>query len=89
MAMEATLTLELLDVVGSLGMSPDELAGFTEVAAILGVHRRTAQNYIAREDFPEPVGRLARGRVWLRLDVEKWGADHLPLPKPGRPRKET
>lgn len=78
----------LRDLVGSLGMSPEELAGFAEVAEILGVHRRTAQNYINRADFPEPVGRLVGGRVWARVDVEEWGRTHLPLPKPGRPRKE-
>ena len=68
-------------------MSLEELAGFTEVAEILGVHKRTAQRYIARADFPEPVGRLARGRVWRREDVEQWGRSHLPLPRSGRPRK--
>ena len=68
-------------------MSPEELAGLAEVAEMLGVHRRSAQRYIARPDFPEPVGRLAGGRVWSRADVEEWGRQHLPLPRPGRPRK--
>lgn len=80
--------LQQVPLLGLEGMSPDELAGPTEIAEILGVHRRTAQRYITREDFPEPVGRLARGRVWKRDDVEEWGREHLPLPIPGRPRKQ-
>ena len=68
-------------------MSPEELAGFSEIAEILGVHRRTVQRYLTRDDFPEPVGRLAGGRVWARVDIEEWGRTHLPVPKPGRPRK--
>jgi hypothetical protein len=42
---------------------------------------------VDRDDFPEPVGRLAAGRVWFRADVERWGRETLPLPE-GRPRKE-
>jgi predicted DNA-binding transcriptional regulator AlpA len=83
--MKASAIVPIPDLVGSLDMSPEELAGFTEIAEILGVHKRTVQRYIARDDFPEPIGRLARGRVWRREDIEKWGADR---PKPGRPRKE-
>ena len=75
-----------LDLRGFPGVSPEDLAGLAEIAELLGVHKRTAQKYIDRPDFPEPAGRLARGRVWLRADVERWGREHLPLP-PGRPRK--
>jgi predicted DNA-binding transcriptional regulator AlpA len=70
-------------------MSLDEFAGFSQVADILGVHKRTAQRYIARDDFPEPIGRLAGGRIWRRADVERWGREYLPLPKPGRPPKRS
>jgi predicted DNA-binding transcriptional regulator AlpA len=65
----------------------DELAGIVEVAEILGVTRATANKYAARPDFPEPVGQLARGRVWRRADVEAWGKANLPLPT-GRPPKK-
>lgn len=68
-------------------MSREDLAGLTEIAALLHVHKRTAQKYLDRDDFPEPLGRLAGGRVWLREDVEQWGQVHLPLPRPGRPKK--
>jgi hypothetical protein len=67
-------------------MAPDELAGLHEVAEILGVPKRTAARYVLRDDFPEPLDRLAAGPVWRRVDVAQWGRDHLPLPS-GRPAK--
>jgi hypothetical protein len=68
-------------------MSPD-LAGLAEVAEMLRVTKRTALNYAKREDFPEPLDRLASGPVWRRVDVERWAKKRLPL-TPGRPpRKE-
>jgi hypothetical protein len=42
---------------------------------------------VDRDDFPEPLGKIAAGRVWLRADVETWAKETLPLPT-GRPRKE-
>ena len=74
--------------IASLEMSPAERAMLQEVAEILGVHKRTAQRYIDRKDFPAPVERFRGGRVWRRSDVERWGRKHLPLPRPGRPRKQ-
>lgn len=69
-------------------MTPDELAGIAEIAAMLGVTDRTAQRYAEREDFPAPAGTVAGGRirVWRRADVGRWAKAHLPLPT-GRPRK--
>jgi predicted DNA-binding transcriptional regulator AlpA len=67
-------------------VSPDELAGLSEIVAMLGVTKRTALKYVAREDFPEPIDRLATGRVWRRSEVRAWASAYLPLP-PGRPRK--
>jgi predicted DNA-binding transcriptional regulator AlpA len=64
-------------------MSP-ELAGLAEIAEILAVTKRTAWNYTQRDDFPEPIDRLASGPIWRRADVAKWGKAYLPLP-PGRP----
>lgn len=69
-------------------MSPHELAGLAEIAEMLGVARRTVQRYLERPDFPEPVERLATGRVWLRADVQVWAKTHLPL-RPGRPPKAS
>ena len=73
--------------VGSWFVAPEEVAGLTEIAQMLGVTRRTVQRYIGRPDFPEPIGRLARGRVWRRTDVDEWAGRTLPLPE-GRPRSD-
>jgi len=73
--------------IGSFWMAPEELAGLSEIAEILGVTRRTVQRYMQRKDFPEPLGEIAAGRVWLRADIERWAKETLPLPE-GRPRKE-
>jgi len=72
-----------------LDMAPEELAGVTEIAQLLGVAKVSAQRYVNRDDFPEPVAVLAGGRVWRRQDVLEWGERTLPLPRPGRPRKES
>lgn len=69
-------------------MAPEDLAGLQEVAEMLGVTKRTAQRYAERADFPDPLGRISTGRVWLRRDVEKWAKRTLPL-KTGRPPKQT
>jgi predicted DNA-binding transcriptional regulator AlpA len=68
-----------------VGMSP-ELAGLAEIAEMLEVTKRTAWNYTQRDDFPQPVDRLASGPIWRRADVETWGTTHLPLPPGRRPQ---
>ena len=71
----------------SEGVAPEDLAGLQEIAETLGVTKSTAARYIARDDFPEPLGQVSMGRVWLRRDVEKWAKRTLPL-RMGRPPKE-
>lgn len=63
------------------------MAGLQEIAEMLGVTKPTAYRYIGRDDFPEPLGQISTGRVWLRRDVERWAKSTLPL-KTGRPKKE-
>jgi hypothetical protein len=46
------------------------LVGVSEAAAILGWDRRRVITYVDRGSFPEPVARLASGRVWRRDEVE-------------------
>jgi predicted DNA-binding transcriptional regulator AlpA len=54
-------------------MAPElRLLGLTEVAALLGVSKRTASRYTARSDFPKPAAHLAMGPIWLEEDVAKW-----------------
>jgi hypothetical protein len=64
----------------------DELVTQADIARMLNVQRQRAVQLVAREDFPAPVGKIGRSRVWRRGDVETWAVDrHRP---PGRPRKE-
>lgn len=72
--------------VAFLGVAPEKLAGMDEIAELLAVAKVTAKRYAARDDFPEPLGRLAGGRVWRKTDVEAWAKRMLPL-QTGRPRK--
>ena len=50
-------------------VAPD-LVGVAEAASILGWDKRRVVTYVDRGSFPEPVARLAGGRVWARVDVE-------------------
>ena len=86
--MESTHDMHIRPVglVAFDAMAPEELAGVTEIANLLGVARRTAAAYTDRPDFPAPIGALARGRVWRVRDVEAWAKKNPPRP-PGRPPK--
>lgn len=64
------------------------LAGLAEVAQILGVRKTTAARYTYREDFPQPVARLAMGPVWAVEDVEEWAKQYGPIRR-GRPHKRA
>jgi hypothetical protein len=46
------------------------LAGVAEAAAILGWDKRRVITYVDRGAFPDPIARLASGRVWRREDLE-------------------
>lgn len=63
-----------------------ELVGTSEIAAILGVSRQRAQALARRDDFPEPIARLASGSVWTRPSIELFGESRKR--RPGRPSKE-
>ena len=47
----------------------EDLVGITEIAAMQGVAVNSAWRWTLRDDFPAPVARLSRGRVWRRSDV--------------------
>jgi hypothetical protein len=63
-----------------------ELVGTSEIAAILGVSRQRAHALAHRDDFPEPIARLASGSVWTRPSIERFVESWKR--KPGRPSKE-
>jgi hypothetical protein len=71
--------------IGSDLVPLEDLVGLSEVAELLDVHKRTAQEYVNRPDFPEPLGRVAAGRVWRKDDVVAWAETQRP--RRGRPRK--
>jgi len=61
------------------------LVGVREVAEMLGVSTaRVVQISADYSDFPDPEVELASGRVWKRLEVERWVKRH-PDRRPGRP----
>lgn len=57
---DATLTIEVTPA----------LVGVAEAAAVMGWDKRRVITYVDRGSFPEPIARLASGRVWRREDVE-------------------
>ncbi len=57
-----------------------EPVGATEAARIVGVHRANfTRDWASRPDFPSPIGRLARGRLWDRDAVRHYSLAHGPL----------
>jgi predicted DNA-binding transcriptional regulator AlpA len=68
-------------------VSPEDLVGVSEIAAMFDVAKNTAWRWSQREDFPGPEARLSSGPIWKRTDVKAWGKQRLPLPA-GRPRRE-
>jgi predicted DNA-binding transcriptional regulator AlpA len=61
-----------------------DLLGVAEIAAMFEVETNTAWRWSQRDDFPEPVARLASGPVWRRRDLERWKR-----PQPGRPPSKS
>lgn len=49
-----------------------KLAGVTDIGAMLGVTKQRAAQLVERDGFPEPLDRIASGRVWDRETIEKW-----------------
>lgn len=59
-----------------------ELAGGQEVAHLLGVSKQRLYQLITREDFPDPVLRLAAGPLWLVRSIQAF--ERQWTRKPGR-----
>jgi hypothetical protein len=49
-----------------------ELVGIKEIAGILAVSPQRAHQLTKREDFPDPIARLAAGPVWTRPSLERF-----------------
>jgi predicted nucleotidyltransferase len=53
----------------------ENLVGTKEAAALYGVRPSNfVRDWAGREDFPEPVATLARGRLWARADILSYRA---------------
>jgi predicted DNA-binding transcriptional regulator AlpA len=59
-------------------MAKTDLAGLAEVAEMLGTSRRHAIRWTQREDFPEPLAKLAATPVWRTDDVKAWAKKRKP-----------
>jgi len=54
-----------------------DVVGVPEMAEILGVTRQRVYQLIeAYDDFPDPIAKLAVGRIWSRAAVEEWNRLH-------------
>jgi len=49
-----------------------------ELEQVLGLSRKRVSELVNRSgDFPEPVAKLAVGRLWLRSEVAAWNKARL------------
>lgn len=49
-----------------------------EIQQMLGVSRQRVNQLALQPGWPEPVARLAVGRIWLRADIRAWIALQRP-----------
>jgi hypothetical protein len=49
-----------------------KLVRIVDIANLLGVSKQRADQLRHRADFPKPVGRWARGKLWAGPDVRGW-----------------
>lgn len=58
----------------TVAVSPEDLMGLSEVAAMLGVSKQRLWNWTAdpKRHFPKPVVTLASGPIFLRDQVQTW-----------------
>jgi hypothetical protein len=70
----------------------ESLLSAGDIARLLHVGRQRVDQLSRVPGFPEPVGRLASGRVWLAADVELWRQRYrstgVRLPQPVNPPSE-
>lgn len=60
--------------------------GLKEIADLFGVSKQRAGQLADSEGFAKPLGEISAGRVWRRIDVERWGVDTGRLDTRGRRR---
>ena len=58
---------------------PEDLLGAAEIGRLLGgLSRQRVQQLVSDEDFPKPIARLDKGKIWWRADVERWATENRP-----------
>jgi predicted DNA-binding transcriptional regulator AlpA len=49
------------------------LVGMTEIADLLGLTRQRVHQLVQTDPtFPKPEAELVGGRIWKRVDIERW-----------------
>jgi hypothetical protein len=54
---------------------PDHLMDLSAIADLLGVSKQRVQQLQAAGKLPEPTADLRIGKVWLRVDIDKWARE--------------
>lgn len=71
------MTLVNLSSVKYTHSMPREFVSTVEIREMLGgISRQRVNELVKRDDFPEPVERLAIGNIWRAEDVHRWAKDH-------------
>jgi hypothetical protein len=51
----------------------EDFVGVQEVARMLGITRQRVNAIVqTHDDFPDPVSKVAAGRLWRRKDIIEW-----------------
>lgn len=50
----------------------EQLVGSQELTHVLGVGRARVYQLAQRDDFPEPIAKLAMGSIWRLDDIVAW-----------------
>ena len=51
-----------------------QLVGSAEIQVMLGRTRQRIDQLSREPGFPKPVASLISGRIWRRVDVERWAS---------------
>jgi hypothetical protein len=72
------------------GPDGPNLAGISEIAAVLGVSKQRASQLAKSDRFPPPISRLASGPIWKLGTVVGFAAEATRRPgRPPRPKPES
>ena len=75
-------------IAPAIGSEPSTLIGIREVMEILNVSKSHAHRIVWEDEFPNPYdgpeARIARGRIWKRVDIDAWALRNA-VPEGTRP----